>query len=269
MTRRTIIQTTSVLLAICMAFLATHAAEAESQLALTSPSGTAAATSVFDGAASVPLVPKFDIWADQPRLNCALPAIRAWQVVRHVHAQTDLAPSSPTAAGAPQIIFAQRPGGPSGRSKYSVIYQRTQQSTTTRDAWYRIAASFYIGFLDEVRRGGDYAKIEATSPIVVMSGDVQRVYFTYWFERKDGSRVGGAAVSAPARGGVLFYNLTLEGATREVLDAAMDELRRQVTRGLAMPTRSLKPYIIGVLLLLPLGVFVIVGIRRLRARPAT
>ncbi len=251
---------------MCTALLAAHAVAAESETVFTGPSGEAAETSAFDDAASGPLVPKFDIWADQPRLNCALPAIRAWQVVRHVHAQTDLAPSSATAAAVPQIIFAQRPEGASGRSKYSVIYQPMQQAASSRDAWYRIAASFYIGFLDEVRRSGDYAKIEATSPVVVMSAGVQRVYFTYLFERKDGSRVGGAAVSAPARGGVLFYNLTLEGATREALDTAMDELRRQVTRGLTMPTRSLKPYVVGVVLLLPLGLLVIASLRRLRAR---
>jgi len=213
---------------------------------------------------SATAVPHFDIWADQPRLGFCLPAIRSWKVVRHVYAQTKVPAGSKGAIGSPQIIFAQRPAENPGLSKYSVVFQASDRDPSDRDTWYSVAAAFYVIFLDQVRKGGTFSKVEASSPTVTTTGELHRAYFTYRLEKKSGGQVGGAVLCLPVRRGVLFYNLTLEGQGGEAVEAAMSELRRRATEGLMMSTWSAKPYVIGALLVLPLVVMGVMIFRRRR-----
>jgi len=61
------------------------------------PLGTIPETTASAAAA----LPRFDAWAPQPRLACSLPAIEAWDVVRNVHARTDVPSDAQSGVGPP------------------------------------------------------------------------------------------------------------------------------------------------------------------------
>jgi len=209
-------------------------------------------------------LPRFDVWAQQPKLRCLLPAISSWTVVKHVNAQTRLPPRSAVPVGPPQIILAQRPAESAGFSKYSVIYQATRSDPTDRASWHEMAVSFHSGFLASLRESGRFQTIEISSPTITTVGEMRRMHLAYRVEPKTGERVSGAVLGAPARRGVLFFNLTLEGQGPGAIEAAMRELRLAVTKGLATSTRSATPYVVAALLAIPFLALVGILIKRRR-----
>ena len=212
--------------------------------------------------------PHFDIWADQPRLGCSLPAIRAWTVVRNVHSQPDLPRGTEFRVGPPQIIFAQRPPENPGLSKYSIIYQPARFDPGDSDTWIEIGGSFHRSFLESLFKSGQFQKVGVSSPTIIVAGKRRRISITYHLETSAGRQVDGAVLGVPAYRGMLFFTLTLEGERPQVVAAAMDELLAAVVKGLAMPTWSLTPYVVGVLLALPVLVIGIVIYRRRRRNPS-
>lgn len=212
--------------------------------------------------------PYFDAWAPQPRLNCSLPAIEAWNVVRNVHAKTSVSRQSLSGDGPVQIIFAQRPFENPGLSKYSVIYQPTRRNVADRNVWLTVAANYYVGLRDSIRKDAQNAATQISSPTVSTLAELPRIYLTYRVERKSGERVSAAALCAPIRHGILIFNLALEGQEPEAIEAAMRELRHAVNIGLTRHTRSATPYVIAVLLAIPLVVGGVLLFRKRRARPS-
>jgi len=209
-------------------------------------------------------IPRFDRLAKQPNLECFLPAIRAWNVVRHVKAKTLAPETSGGRFSLPQIILSQRPPGRRGLSKYSVIYEPTAFDPRRRETWRAIALSFYNGFVASLRKGERFEAIEVSSPTVAIEpGGERRIYLSYGVKMRTGERARGAILGIPARGGVLFFNLTLEGQGPDAVETAMGDLRLALEHCLkAKPRRSLKPYLIGFLLVLPIVVLVIALVLR-------
>lgn len=207
-------------------------------------------------------LPRFDVWAQQPNLRCSLPAISSWKIDRHVRAQTRLSRDSAMPVGRPQILFAQRPAENPGLSKYSVIYQAARSDPTDRASWSEMADSFHTAFLGLLRESGRFQTIDVSKPTVTVVGEMRRVYLSYRVETKMGEQVSGAVLGVPARRGVLFFNLALEGQGSDAIETAVRELRLAVTKGLARDTRSATPYIVAALLAIPLVVLAATLIRR-------
>lgn len=208
--------------------------------------------------------PRFDTWAPQPRLNCSLPAIEAW-AGKNVHARTGVPRNSPTGDGPVQIIFSQRPFENAGMTKYSVIYQATKHNLADNAVWFNVAANFYAALRDILQRNEQFKTVQVSSPTVSTVPEMRRINLSYRIEKKSGERVSGAVLCAPVRRGVLFFNLALEGQEPVAVESAMRELRHAATIGLGRHTRSATPYVVVVLLAIPLVVAIVIVLKKRRA----
>ena len=224
--------------------------------------GTTATTTV------VTPPPRFDQWAPQPRLNCSLPAIDAWDVVRTVHAETDVARDTPETAVPVQIIFAQRPFQNPGLSKYSVIYRPSNWDLTERDRWMDLGLSFYISFRNQLKSDRQFARVLVTSPTISTVTERPRMSLDYRLEKTSGGVLSGTVYCVPARRGVLVFNLALEGQEPDAIQPVASELRAAVAKGLRRHTRSWTPYVVAVLLMVPVVVVAVMVVRKRRGAKA-
>jgi len=208
-------------------------------------------------------VPRFDIWAKQPHLGFCLPAIRSWEVVRHVDARVQL-PRSSDEPTSPDFILVQRPFGEAGLSKYSVIFQPLANDLTQSDVWYQEVGARCNAFTSALRTDKRFGKIEISSPTLTGSGDLRRFYVSYRLEKSSGEAVSGAFLGVPVRRGLLIFALTLDGHEPQTVAEVMRRLRGAVTRGLAMRTWSPTPYVVGALLAAAALAIGVIAVRQLR-----
>jgi hypothetical protein len=189
-------------------------------------------------------LPRFDRWALQSRLRCSLPVIGAWAIDRRVEPKTKPPPKG-EGPGLPQVILEQSPVEEPGFSRYNVIYQPARLDPANADEWYRLAASFYFSFQTQVKEAGQFETVEVSTPTVTAREGTRRFFMPYHLVASDGTHVSGGVVGMPVRGGVIFYQIGLQGHRPETIAGLLRELRAKATMGIRTYRRPVTPYLVA------------------------